>query len=114
MSPGAGKTSGYHFDMVGALVPNATVTPALRARASNDAMAGTILPVQFGCREQMGSTMSNMSNAVVAGLRTTGTGSGGGGICSVSGGVVMGITRLQGGRPAYRSGSIFEAGRKGR
>ena len=34
--------------------------------------------------------MSNMSNAVVAGLRTTGTGSGGDGICSVSGGLVMG------------------------
>jgi hypothetical protein len=34
--------------------------------------------------------MSNMSNAVVAGLRTTGTGSGGDGICNVSGGLVMG------------------------
>ena len=29
-----------------------------------------------------------MSNAVVAGLRTTGTGSGGDGICSVSGGLL--------------------------
>jgi hypothetical protein len=33
--------------------------------------------------------MSNMSNAVVAGLSTTGTGSGGDGICSVSGALVM-------------------------
>src|SRR6478735_9196676 len=32
---------------------------------------------------------SNMSKAVVAGLRATGTGSGGGGICSVSGDLLM-------------------------
>jgi hypothetical protein len=48
MSPGAGETSGNQFDMVGARVPYATVTPAFRARASNDEMAGTIRPVQFG------------------------------------------------------------------
>jgi len=34
--------------------------------------------------------MSNMSNAVVAGLRATGTGSGGDGICSVSAALVTG------------------------
>src|ERR1700686_392584 len=51
--------------------------------------------------------MSNMSNAVVAGLRTTGTGSGGDGICSVNGGLVMGTTRLRKSRPAYRYGSLF-------
>src|ERR1700685_522271 len=37
----------------------------------------------------MGSTMSNMSNAVVDGLSTTGTGSGGDGICSVSVGLLI-------------------------
>ena len=56
--------------------------------------------------------MSNISNAVVAGLRITGTGSGGDGICSVCGGLVMGITRLRQCRPAYHYGSFFEARRK--
>lgn len=35
--------------------------------------------------------MSNISNAVVAGLRTTGTGSGGDGICSVSGVLMVNV-----------------------
>src|ERR1700683_2827225 len=96
MSPGAGRTSGNHFDMVGARVPYAMVTPAFRARVSNEEIAGTIFSVQFGRRAQMGSTMSNMSNAVAAGLRTTGTGSGGGGICIVSEALLMGIARFQG------------------
>ena len=69
-------------------------------------MAGTIFPVQFGWRVQMGSTMSNMSNAVVAGLRTTGTGSGGDGICSVGGDLVMVITRLRRSLPAH-AGDFF-------
>jgi hypothetical protein len=47
-------------------------------------MAGTIFPVQFGCPVQIGSTMSNISNAVVAGSTTTETGSGGDGTCIVS------------------------------
>src|SRR5579871_6606418 len=89
MSPGAGRTSGSQFAMVGAREPYAMVTPALRARASSAAIAGTILPVQFGCRVQIGSTMSKMSKAVVAALKTTGTGSGGDGICSVRGDVAM-------------------------
>lgn len=65
------------------------VTPAFRALASIEEIAGTIFPVQLGWRVQIGSTMSNMSNAVVAGLRTTATGSGGEGICSVSGSLLM-------------------------
>src|ERR1700688_4259090 len=95
MSPGAGDTSGNQSDMVGARVPTATVTPAFRARASNAEMAGAFFPVQLGCRVQMGSTMSNMSKAVVAGLRATGTGSGGDGICSVCGELLMGTARLR-------------------
>src|SRR5580704_9375491 len=114
MSPDAGKTSGNHFDMVGALVRKATVTPARRARASNEAMAGTILPVQFGWREQMGSTMSNMSNAVFAGSSTTGTGSGGDGICSVREGLVMGNSRLQRSRRAHRYRPLLRQGEKRR
>jgi hypothetical protein len=39
--------------------------------------------------------MSNMSNAVVAGLRVTGTGAGGDGICSVCDEVLMGTVRLR-------------------
>src|ERR1700741_3144086 len=114
MSPGAGKTSGSQFDMVGARVPNATVTPACRARASNDAMAGTIFPVQLGWREQMGSTMSNMSSAVVAGLSATATGSGGDGICSVTEGLVMGISRSQRSRLAHRYRPLLRQGEKSR
>src|ERR1700733_1922575 len=95
MSPGAGETSGNQFDMVCARVPNPTVTPALRACASSEEIAGTIRSLQFGCRVQMGSTMSNMSKAVVAGLRATGTGAGGDGICSVTGELLMGTARLR-------------------
>jgi hypothetical protein len=65
------------------------VTPALRARPNSEAMAGTILPVQLGWREQIGSTMSKINKAVVAASRATGTGSGGAGMCKVSGGLSM-------------------------
>ena len=41
-------------------------------------------PVQFGWFLQIRSIMSNTNNAVVAGWRTTLTGSGRAGICSVS------------------------------
>src|SRR6266481_2346030 len=87
-SPGAGATSGSHFDMDGPRVEYNTNTPAFLACASSEAMAGTITPVHFGWTLQMGSTMSNTNNAVVAGLRTTGTVSGRAGICSVSKGLL--------------------------
>src|SRR5215471_7427402 len=83
-SPGAGATSGSHFDTVGARVEYTTNTPAFLAFASSDAMAGTIIPVHFGWTLQMRSTMSKINNAVVAGLRDTRTGSGMAGICSVN------------------------------
>src|ERR1700722_20361744 len=100
MSPDAVETSGIQFDIVCARVPYAMVTPAFRARASRAAIAGAIRSLQFGCRVQMGSTMSNMSNAVVAGLRATGTGARGAGICSVCGELLMGTARLRPSRPA--------------
>src|SRR4029077_13021065 len=90
-SPGAGATSGSHFEMFGARVEYTTNTPAFLACASSDAMAGTITPVHFGWALQMGSTTSNTNNAVVAGLRTTRTGSGRAGICSVSKGLVAAL-----------------------
>src|SRR5438094_5825656 len=87
-SPEAGATSGSHFERVGARVEYRTNTPAFLACASSEARAGTITPVHFGWALQMGSTMSNTNNAVVAGLRTTRTGSGRAGICSVSNGLL--------------------------
>src|ERR1700736_5030817 len=64
-------------------------TPACRARSSNDATAGTSCSRHFGWRAQMCSMTSKTSNAVVAGSITTGAGSGGDGICSVSKGLLM-------------------------
>ena len=57
--------------------------------------------------------MSNMSNAVVAGSRTTGTGSGGDGICSVGGGLVMGeLPDYNGAGLHTATAPFFEARRK--
>src|SRR5712691_5107154 len=64
-------------------------TPACRARSSSDATAGTNCSRHFGWRAQMCSMTSKTSNAVVAGSITTGTGSGGDGICSVSKALLM-------------------------
>src|SRR5215475_6813467 len=83
-SPAAGATSGSHFEIVGARVPYPTVTPAFRARAKSALIAGTMVLTHLGWDLQIGSTMSNTSNAVLAGFSVTGTGSGIGGICSVS------------------------------
>src|SRR5262244_4478937 len=83
-SPAAGATSGSHFEIVGARVPYPTVTPAFRARAKSALIAGTMFLTHLGWDVQVGSTMSNTSNAVLTGFSVTGTGSGIGGICSVS------------------------------
>jgi hypothetical protein len=43
-SPEAGATSGIHFELSGSRVEYRTNTPAVRARASSEARAGTMTP----------------------------------------------------------------------
>jgi hypothetical protein len=80
--------------MDGARVAYRMAIPAFLARASKEVMAGTMIPVHFGCDGQMGSTMSSTSTALVAGLRVTCVGSGSAGICSVSMGLAAPLVAL--------------------
>src|SRR6476619_4846290 len=56
----------------------------------------------------MWSMTSNISNAVVAGSRTSGTGSGGGGICSVSGDLLMANRPIGAVLPTKRSAAATD------